>query len=188
MAVRTKTYAAYERLALEDPDGRWELHNGRLRQKPDMTTWHNFLARRLGVRLRRQLDEDQFDVVVDQGRVRWSRDHAYIPDVIVVPMQAVREGITRHPQRLEAYVQPLPLVVEVWSPSTGDYDVRVKLENYRRRGDAEIWYLHPLERTLTAWRRQPDGSYTETTYRGGTITPVALPGVSIDLDALFALI
>jgi hypothetical protein len=38
---------------------------------------------------------------------------------------------------------------------------------------------------LTSWQQQPDGSYQETVYRGGTITPVALPGVTIDLEALF---
>jgi hypothetical protein len=34
MAVSQQTY---ERVALEDPDGRWELHGGRLREKPGMT-------------------------------------------------------------------------------------------------------------------------------------------------------
>jgi Uma2 family endonuclease len=76
--------------------------------------------------------------------------------------------------------------VEIWPRSTGDYDVEEKLPEYQRRGDLEIWRLHPYERTLTAWRRQPDGSYTETIYTGGVVHPVALPGVAIDLDALFA--
>lgn len=61
-----------------------------------------------------------------------------------------------------------------------------KLPEYQRRGDLEIWRIHPSERTLTAWRREPDGSYAESLYRGGTVHPVALPGVSIDLEALFA--
>ena len=82
----------------------------------------------------------------------------------------------------------MPLVVEVWSPSTGDYDVETKLQEYQRRGDLEIWRIHPYEQTLTAWRRQPDGSYTETLYRGGRVQPVALPNVTIDLDDLFALV
>jgi Uma2 family endonuclease len=77
------------------------------------------------------------------------------------------------------------LVVEVWSPSTGGYDIDAKLPTYRARGDREIWRIHPYERTLTTWRRQPDGSYAETVHRGGTIEPIAVPGVTIDLDALF---
>ena len=88
--------------------------------------------------------------------------------------------------QLEAYTDPLPLVVEVWSPSTGDYDVETKLGEYRRRGDLEIWLLHPYSHSLTAWVRQPDGSYVEVHYTGGTVQPAALPGVTIDLDARFA--
>ena len=81
---------------------------------------------------------------------------------------------------------PLPLVVEVWSPSTGDHDVDTKIPEYQRRGDQEIWRLHPFERTLTMWRRQPDGAYVETTVYGGTVSPTAFPWVTIDLDAVFA--
>jgi Uma2 family endonuclease len=87
---------------------------------------------------------------------------------------------------LEVYEDPLPLVVEVWSPSTGDYDVESKLVEYQRRGDLEIWLIHPYDHTLTAWRRQPDGSYAETRYDGGAVQPAALPDVTIDLDSLFA--
>jgi Uma2 family endonuclease len=76
------------------------------------------------------------------------------------------------------------LVVEVWSPSTGHYDVATKLKGYRERGDTEIWFIHPYERTLTAWRRQPDGSYVEETHRGGVVAVASLPGVVIDLDVL----
>jgi Uma2 family endonuclease len=76
-------------------------------------------------------------------------------------------------------------VVEVWSPSTGDYDVDAKLPVYQQRGDLEIWRIHPYERTLTAWRRQPNGSYQETIHREGVVKPAALPGVAIDLGPLF---
>jgi Uma2 family endonuclease len=85
-----------------------------------------------------------------------------------------------------AYTEALPLVVEIWSPSTGDYDIAAKLPLYRQRGDQEIWFLHPYERTLTAWRRQPDGSYAEDFYPGGIVPVAALPGLTIDLDALLA--
>ena len=66
-----------------------------------------------------------------------------------------------------------------------DYDVERKLPEYRARGDLEIWRIHPYDRTLTAWRRQPDGSYLESVYRGGIVPVGSVPGVTIDLDALF---
>ncbi len=100
---------------------------------------------------------------------------------------AISSGARRPSTRvkLEVYAEPLPLVVEVWSPSTGDYDHATKLQDYQQRGDREIWLLHPYEHTLTAWRRRPDGSYARTMHRYGLVTPVALPGGRIDLESLF---
>ncbi len=183
MPVSEKTYKA---VALEDPEGHWELHCGALRQKPGVSFEHSHLIVALFLALEHQLDEEAFAVRPNLGRVRRSSESYYIPDVFVVPMDLVREGRSLRPNALEVYIDPLPLIVEVWSPSTGDYDVESKLPEYQRRGDLEIWRIQPYERTLTTWRRQPDGSYTETLYRGGPVRPFALAGVTIDLDALFA--
>lgn len=181
MSVSEQTY---RQLALEDPHGHWELHCGRLRQKPNMTVEHNYIMTRLFRFLIQQLDESQFDVRSNSGRVRRSAENYYIPDVYVVPMDLIGP-LRQRRDTLEAYDVPLPLVVEVSSPSTGDYDVHTKLPEYQRRGDLEIWRVHPYDHALTAWRRQPDGSYLEMGHTGGGVRPVALPGVAIDLDALF---
>jgi Uma2 family endonuclease len=97
----------------------------------------------------------------------------------------LEQALLEQPRALDAYAEPLPLVVEIWSPSTGDYDIAGKIPAYQQRGDAEIWFIHPEQRTLTAWRRNPDGDYDETVYRGGLVHPHSLPGVVVDLDALF---
>ena len=181
MPVRAETY---ERLALEDSDTKWELHCGRLVEKPPMTFRHNQAARELAFQLNLQIDRRTYVVLHDDARVVRMGGSYFIPDVAVAPMALTRR-FEEDPSALEGYVDPLPLVVEVWSPSTGDYDVETKLSEYQARGDLEIWRLHPYERTLTAWRRQPDGSYSEMVHRGGTVQPAALPGVSIDLDTVF---
>lgn len=173
----------YLQLALEDPEGKWELIDGCPRRKPAMTWEHNHVARELTFMLNLQLDRTQYEVVHDSGRVRRSERNYFVPDVYVVPMEIVRRTFTA-PGMVESYSDPLPLVVEVWWQSTGDYDVTEKLEEYKRRGDREVWLIHPYERTLTAWRRQADGSYAESRYQGGTVEPVALPNVTVDLDSL----
>ncbi len=178
------TEQTFRQVALEDPEGHWELYCGVLRQKPDMSVAHNYTATRLFAQLIRQLDPNQFDVRANMGHVQRSEESYFIPDVFVVPMELVRSLLER-PDSLEVYEVPLPLVVEVWSPSTGSYDVEVKLREYQRRGDLEIWRIHPFDRTLTTWFRQPDGSYSEKTCERGTVEPFALPGVTIVLDALF---
>lgn len=181
MPVTEQTYRC---LATEDPDRKWELHHGELREKPDMSAEHNDAMVQLGLSLALQLDRSQFRVRINAGRVRRPETTWYIPDVTIIPteLELTQRG---KPGSLEVYADPLPLVVEIWSPSTGDYDVNTKLPDYQVRGDLEIWRLQVYERTLTTWRRQPDGRYREEIYRGGIVRPVALPNVAIDLDLLF---
>jgi len=184
MPVSEETYL---RLVLEDPEGKWELHCGRLRQKPAMTTRHNEVAWMLGFRLQQQLPFEQFQVRVDAGRARALESEYFIPDVIVIPRAYVDRLKQEQPDAAEVYTDPLPFVTEVWSPSTGNRDRTTKLQDYQQRGDFEIWLLHPGERTARAFRKQPDNTYTETVFHGGTVQPVALPHVTIDLDELFSL-
>ena len=120
----------YERVVLEDPDGQWELVCGRLRSKPLMTTEHYSTMARLARRLNLQLDEREYEVRMDGPRLRISTGRYYLPDVCVIPRAVVRRSLET-PSRFEVYEEPMPLVVEVWSPSTGDYDVEQKLREYQ---------------------------------------------------------
>lgn len=173
----------FVRIAIAD-DVAWELHEGRLREKPAMSLAHNRSISRLSRQLLPQLDEQMFEVRINGGHLQRSESTFYIPDLFVVAANQVAE-VEDRPGVLETYAQPLPLVIEVWSISTGTYDVEDKLPEYQRRGDLEIWRVHPYERTLTIWRRRSDGGYDRSVVAGGIIRPIALPGVEIDLDALF---
>jgi Uma2 family endonuclease len=148
-----------------------------------MTTEHEDVARKLLRRLILQLPEEEY-AVGESIRRRVSTGSLYVPDVCVVPRSYVQR-LREHPGTFEMYNDPVPFVGEVWSRSTGEYDVDTKIPEYRLRRDQEIWRLHPYERTLIAWRLQPDGSYTEARYTSGIVRPAALPNVTIDLDTLF---
>ena len=186
MAVKERiSEQEYQRLALDTPDVQWELHRGELREKPGMSAEHNDVMTELVYQLRGQLDRRHFRVRVNSARTRRTSENYYIPDLLVVP------AALEHPQRgqpgtLEIYDAPLPLVVEIWSRSTGVYDIDSKLPEYQARGDKEIWRIHPYDRTLSAWVRQPEGSYARTDYQGGIVRPTTPPNVEIDLVVLFA--
>jgi Uma2 family endonuclease len=182
MAISAKTY---EQVALEDDDELWELDCGRLRRKPPMTADHNEEISRIWGRLFIALDEDEYAVRSNSARLRIATGAFYIPDVCVVTRAMFERVRAERPRGLESYEELVPLVVEVWSPSTGEYDVEVKLAAYKQRGDHEIWRVHPIERTVTVWRRRADGGYDEQVYREGEIAPVALPGVRIAIAQLF---
>lgn len=174
----------YERVALEEPDEHWELHNGCLRRKPPMSYQHGSVLHRLAFDLYDGLKGLPFEVRLNHARTRRSSRSYYIPDIAVIPTAVQRAASEPDPASLEVYEAPLPLVVEVWSPSTGEYDVDEKLPEYQRRGDRTIMRVHPYERTVTVWRKQPDGSYVETLYREGVVL-IETIGVAIDLARLF---
>jgi Uma2 family endonuclease len=186
MAVTTTrpvSEETYRRLALGNT--RLELHRGQLREKPGVSVEHADVLHRLMAQLYAQLDFDEYQLHPNFARLRRSAATYYVPDLVVIPAAMVR-ALRARPGSLDAYSEPLPLVVEIWSPSTGDYDVDEKIPAYLRRGDAEIWRIHPFQRTVTVWRRTPDGAYSETVYPGGIIAVASLPGVTIDLAPLFA--
>jgi Uma2 family endonuclease len=176
--------AILEAMARPGYENRLEVHDGQLREKPSMTFRHGGTSFYLGMQLATQLDRTKYEVRVNHGRLRRTEKTYYIPDVYVIPMSIITPERAAS-RELEIYDEPLPFVAEAWSASTSDYDIREKLPEYMERGDLEIWLLHPYEQTVTAWRRQPDGTSSETVYRGGVVQIVSLPSVTIDLDALF---
>jgi Uma2 family endonuclease len=173
----------FRELALHDPDRTWELWDGVPREKPSMSMKHDDVAFYLGMAIASQLDRHVFRVNVNGGKARISPRNYYVPDVVVIPA-TYKIPYEDNPRAFNAFSEPFPLIVEIWSPSTGDYDVAAKLPRYLDRGDGEVWFLHPYERTLTVWRRQPDGSYVEETHRGGQVPVASLPDVIVDLDEL----
>jgi Uma2 family endonuclease len=176
----------FERIALADPDRPWELHRGRLVEKPAMSFRHNDFMYLVGLFIGRHLDLSRYRVRVNAGHVRHPATSYYIPDVSVIPLDQAASFIDRD-DVLETYPGPLPFVVEVWSRSTARVDLNKKLPDYMARGDREIWYFHPFQRSIRAWRRREDGGYEEIELAGGLVELHALPGVRIDLDQLFAL-
>jgi Uma2 family endonuclease len=174
----------YLRLALMNEDAQLEFFEGRIREKPSMSAEHNDAMYILGLQLGQQLDLRRYRVRVNAGRTRRPTRSVFIPDVMVIPIEAERAQ-RRGPGHLEIYTDPLPFVAEFWSPRTGDYDVETKFPEYQQRGDREIWRLHPYDRGVVAWRRREDGTYEDVAYRGGQVQLAAVPTVTIDLDALF---
>ena len=175
--------ALYRRVALEDPDGKWELVCGQLRSKPPMTSPHHVRSFRLAAILDRLLDWSAFQVRHDQSRLEHPAGSFYVPDVFVVPVGELSPDWETS-RELEVFDGPLPFVAEVWSPSTGTFDRTEKLDEYKARGDHEIWLVHPYDRTVTAWRRAPDGTYAESVYTAGAVPLVSL-GLVVDMAELF---
>jgi Uma2 family endonuclease len=185
VATKLDTALDFERFVRDHPGKTWELHRGQAREKPPMVLGHELAQYGLFYQLVAQLNPDEYEVRAGAGRVASSTSF-YVPDLFILP-RAHLAALAGQEQSFHSYREPLPLVVEIWSPSTGTYDIDKKLPEYTARGDQEIWRLHPFERTLKTWRRRPDGDYDVVELTGDVVELHALPGVVIDLDKLFAL-
>ena len=108
-----------------------------------MSFGHNRVLRKLGRLLYQQLDPAEFDLSINASRVHQPDEISYIPDLAVIPI-ALAEAFRERWDTLEVYRDPLPLVVEVWSPTTGAYDIEAKILGYQARGDREIWRVQPF--------------------------------------------
>jgi Uma2 family endonuclease len=78
-------------------------------------------------------------------------------------------------------------IAEVLSPSTASYDQIVKLPAYERAGVAEVWLVHPIDRTVAIYRLE-EGRYGRATILElkGHAQISAVPAVTIDWDRVIA--
>jgi Uma2 family endonuclease len=155
-----------------------------LREKPAMSAGHNRSMRELMYQLIPQLPRSDYELLVNAGYLRAVTGETYVPDLAIVTTQMV-ERLSAEPRRFEVYDAAVPFVAEFWSPHTGTYDIDTKFPAYQQRGDAEIWRVHPFERTVTIWRRQPDGAYVEEVATGGAVALHLLPRVKVAIEPQF---
>jgi Uma2 family endonuclease len=105
---------AYQQFVLSGVEGAWELHDGHLVEKPGMSWKHGDIVMLLGHLLMSQLDRAEYRVFTEL-RVRRPAATVFLPDLVVVPT-SYGEAIRDLPV-LAIFSEPLPLVVEVWSPT-----------------------------------------------------------------------
>lgn len=84
-------------------------------------------------------------------------------------------------------VGPPDLIIEVSSPSTAFYDLKVKLELYERTGVKEFWIVHPTYKTAMVFKLTDAGAYgCPEMYGSRDRVPVPLLGeLEIDLADVF---
>jgi Uma2 family endonuclease len=175
------TYKDY--LEWEDEPGRWELFNGEAVMLASAAPNHQRISRRLC---------DQFDAFLE-GRdceifpaidVRLFPDDDETDDVLYVPdltLVCDKDALDNR-----AYKGPPPLVVEILSPSTSNYDQWVKLANYQLAGVKEYWIVDPETRQMQVCLLR-DGKYVSTYYTAeDTVAVSVLPGCIIRLAEVFA--
>ena len=176
--MKLMTFEEFE--LLPDRPGKQELLRGELIEFPPAKKRHSKIGQRIFLALfdgiervpRDKANPALGEVYHEMGfRVTRNPDSWLIPDVSVA-----------HPgQPGEDYIEGAPLLaVEVVSPSNSAEQVAGKIEIYLANGAREVWVFYP--KTLSVWvYHERTGTQVK-----GTLQSELLPGLSIDLAAVFA--
>lgn len=137
---KTYTFEDYERL----PEGApYQLIGGELVMVPSPIPYHQDILRILGLKLAAFAEEKRFGKIyfapID---VYFSDTDIYQPDIIFISRD--RFNIIGE-KKIEG---PPDLVIEILSPATAYYDLRIKKEMYERSGVKEYWIVDPMQKTI----------------------------------------
>lgn len=151
-SLRSPGWTPAELAELPDDDGyRYELLDGALLVTPAPSLPHQTVLLEVAVLLR-AATPPEMQAIVAPFAVLLSGDTELQPDVLV----ARRADLTQK----ELLGAPV-LAVEVLSPSTRTFDVRLKRERYERAGTPAYWVVDPLTPRLRAWELDRTGTYAE---------------------------
>ena len=182
MAIQSRslTYDDLQRMR-ETRDERLELIEGEIVVTPAPAPLHQVIAHRLAVMLDQAIDPVDFGVIMQSPLDVFFEDHTVVqPDLAVL----LRNRMDRFgPQKVEGAPS---LAVEILSPSTSARDREVKRELYARHGVPEYWLVDHDARTVTVFSDPREGRFHTETLASTTAVSATIPGLSVDLKALFA--
>ena len=167
-------------LALPDDGKRYEIVDGELIEMASPEGIHQHLIGLLYLIIRPWVAQRGLgDVFIAPLDVRLSPHVIVQPDLIY--LSAARFGRFRGRP-----VDGAPdLVIEVLSPSNRDYDERTKAGLYARHRVPEYWTVDAIETDIRA-RTLRAGRYDLLPQEGGILRSAVLPGLELDVAALFA--
>lgn len=159
----------------------YELFDGVVIMSPSPTPMHQTIAMEIATQLYTYINANPVGVVFYEIDVQIykrseGRDGVYRPDVVFV-------GNPRAGQIGERIEVVPDLVVEVVSPHSRPKDAITKKDDYEHNGVSEYWLIDPHKNTLTFYRLQ-DGRYQEVPHHGDTYESHAVPGFSLDMNAV----
>lgn len=177
---KKKVYTLEDYLML--PEGApYQLIKGELVMSPSPSTIHQEILKILGVKL----------VNVAEGRgmgkvyfapidVYFSDKDVYQPDIIFISKDRVNIIGERK-------IEGAPdLIIEILSPATAYYDLRIKKETYEKAGVKEYWIIDPMEKIIEIYQNTKEGFkplYVVQTE--GEVSSAIIEGFKLSLRELF---
>jgi len=175
---KTYTYEDYAKL----PEGApYQLIGGELVMTPSPIPYHQDLLGRLFFELKRFVEEKGLGKVYPSPLdVYLSATDTYQPDIIFISKD--RLSIIGE-SKIEG---PPDLVIEILSPATAYYDLRIKKDVYEKSGVKEYWIVDPMQKTIEVFLNKEGRFDPVGTAKGeGEIRSSLLKGLSISVKEVF---
>lgn len=171
-------YYRMAELGILAPDARVELIEGEIIDMTPQGSRHADIIAKLNRRIVVAVDDAA--VVRCQLPLRLSIRSEPEPDFAIVKERGTHYAAA-HPTAADVL-----LLVEI-SHTSIEYDRYVKIPLYARHGIAEAWVIDIEAKRVHRFRTPRDGAYTDVSSvdRPGTLSPIALPLVAIDLAGVF---
>ncbi|MDQ6774809.1 MAG: Uma2 family endonuclease [Actinomycetota bacterium] len=184
METAERLITADEYLAREFDDRFTELINGRVVVNQPLIP-HQTIVGRIHLAL-----GNWVNAAAGRGYA-WLPLDTKIDDYNVLAPDIVWVAQAHLPPRGSKYmVHPPDLVVEVRSPSTWNRDVGVKKSLYERHGVRELWLVDDRSSSVLRYRRTSEDvvgfDEGQEVAAPDTLSSSQLPGLELDLSALFA--
>ncbi len=167
--------------AMEGPP-HYELVNGRLREKPEVASWHDILLFNLVVVLATHFKRHGLGQLAGSTTpLQTSAFSGRKPDLFLIP----RDQYGRVGRNVVHGVPPF--VAEILSPTTESVDRTEKQDEYARLGVGQYWLIDFPNRTVEVHelRDRPDGTrgyeLAETVRGDAVFRPSLFPGLEIPL-------
>jgi Uma2 family endonuclease len=180
MATTPKLLTYEEWLKLPEAEGIEEVVNGEIRKMPPNKILHADTVENLADLLKASADRNTIQVRVSTFGLVIRREPltTRVPDIAVF----VRSQVVDQ----DGYIHSAPeLIVEVLSPANTRAERAEKLQDYESLGVPEVWVVSPEARTVEVLSLKDGRLRTTALLRDGQIKPVHLPGVSVDVAAIW---
>ncbi|MCL2520135.1 MAG: Uma2 family endonuclease [Spirochaetaceae bacterium] len=170
------TIEDYNRLT-EEGGLRYQLEDGLLLMSPSPSGSHQRLLLKLGSQLEYHFKDGECWVFPDfDVQLFPDEDTIYCPDLLVLcdKLKYTERKIIGAPN----------FIIEIFSPSTGGFDLSDKREQYQRAGVKEYWVVRSPNLVYT-YLLNSSGHYEETIYRNkASIAVRSFTGLTLSFDIL----
>jgi Uma2 family endonuclease len=187
MITSTKSITYEDSLTM--PENRFEeIVHGESRVMPPPNEKHADLIAKLLSVLVRRLDDSEYQVLSQGAGLGIERAPLTyrIPDLMVFRTEARRRArAQKHGNDPYIWIAP-ELIVECLSPSNRRGAVQELLADYARIAAPEVWLLDPKLPQFTSYRYESGALQQWMATATGSLTPLLLPNVPVDLAELWA--